>query len=109
MKNHHSYPVQPLGYSDIASLVVVSAAENTAAHIIHFGSDGSYSAYIVDSECEIPSHYSLALHVDPYTAEDYSAGWIKIYDDERVVYNTGFHKGLNIYRSGDFGCIIQVL
>ena len=102
MKNHHGYPVSSLGFSDIAALTVTAYdSDGLTAHILPFGSDGSYRAYVVDAECEIPDHYKPVM-------EFTSSGWIRISDDVHVTFTRSFTNGLTIYRAGNFGCIIQV-
>ena len=67
--------------------------------MIHFGSDGVYSAYIVDQEAEIGEHYKKV-----YSFTD----WLKIYDDEGLAFDV-CGKEINIYRAAEMGCIIQVI
>lgn len=120
MKNYKEYDKAYIGGSDFAALTVTVFGESgLTANILRFGSDGEYQAYIVNGECEIPSHYALALHVSPYSAEFHGldgnvthgepSGWFRIYDDSGLTYQATFSKGLNIYRAGEMGCIIQVL
>lgn len=120
MKNYKKYEKAYIGGSDVSALTVTAFGESgLTANILRFGSDGEYHAYIVDDECEIPSHYALALHVSPYAAEFHGldgsvthgtpSGWAKIYDDSGLVYEARFTNGLNIYRAGERGCIVQIL
>ncbi len=109
MKNYKMYPKVDLGYSDIACLVCMGGREKITdsddhlkAHVLHFGGDNNYSAYLVDEDCEIPSYYELVAEF---------SYWLKVYDDCKLVYTSWklegnhFHK---IYRAGDYGCIIQL-
>jgi len=116
MKNYKEYAKTYIGGSDFAALTVTAFGENgLTASVLRFGSDGEYQAYIVDAECEIPAHYKNVLHIEPYQVTFFDgtrgapSGWVRVYDDEAITYKAGFHNGLNIYRAGDFGCIIQLL
>lgn len=100
MKSYKDYEKRFIGSSDIASLVLVGCdADGLKSEFLNFGEDGEYRAYIVGSYTEIPEHYK---HV--YTFEC----WLKIYDDEELTYSERA-KEFNIYRAGEFGCIIQVI
>lgn len=100
MKNYKDYEKKFIGASDIATLVAVGCCENgLKTGMIHFGSDGSYSAYIVDQDAEIAEHYKK---VDSFT------DWLKIYDDESMVFYV-HGKEINIYRAAEMGCIIQAI
>lgn len=66
---------------------------------LHFGGDGNYSAYLVDDpDAEIGSHYSLVATFEK---------WLKIYDDEGLVFR-GDAREIKVYQAGQFGCIIQL-
>ena len=106
--DHHLYKKKLLGNSDIATLIAVgitpdnerkSLTDWLKTTTIHFGSDGHYEAYIVDDECDIPSHYSL---VSEFKA------WLKIYDDHECVYRVDA-KIIKVFQAGEFGCIMQTL
>lgn len=58
MKDHREYKKIPLGESDIASLLLRHPA---GCEMLDFGEDGSYSAYLVDDDCEIPEHYTKIM------------------------------------------------
>ena len=101
MKNYKDYETINIGNSDIASLVLVGFKNNIGAitDLLKFNEDGAYSAYLVDSEAKIKSHYTKVATFNT---------WLKIYDDFGLVqYLTG--QEINIYRAGAFGCIIQIL
>lgn len=98
MKNHHSYKVISIGASDIAELIVRGSGK---VGTIAFGQDGSYSAYIVDAECEIPSYYKQIFECK---------NWLMIYDDEGKTFSLdNYGKTFRVFRAGEFGCIIQTL
>lgn len=100
MKNYKEYEEKFIGGSDIAALILVGCDENglKTSHL-NFGEDGSYRAYIVDENAEIGAHYKKVA--------DFKY-WFKIYDDHGLTYRVNA-KEINIYRAGDFGCIIQVI
>lgn len=96
MKDYHEYPKQFIGSSDIASLLIRTPLE---CRVLDFGGDGEYSAYVVDKDAEIGSHYQKIM-----TAK----GWAWIYSDlARVCKFEGDE--INIYRSGGYGCVVQIL
>lgn len=65
-----------------------------------FGEDGSYRAYMVTgADVEIGSHYEKVAAFK---------GWLRIYDDDGKTFEKSAAE-INVYRSGDFGCIIQTL
>jgi hypothetical protein len=103
MKNadYHNFTRQFIGSSDIASLVLVGCrtGAGAVAEMLHFGEDGNYYAYIVDQKIEIPSHYKLVTSFE---------SWLKIYDDDELIYKCSASQ-IDIYRAGDFGCIINIL
>ena len=97
MPNYKDFDKVDLGFSDIASLVVRDA---NGVIEIHFGEDGSYEAYeCYGPDVQIGEHYKLV-----YEAK----GWLKIYDDERLVYNgySSKYNNCSIYRAGTYGCIL---
>lgn len=100
MKTYKNCEVVMLGSSDISSLIMVGCDdEGLKVRPLHFGSDGTYSAYVVEEGVEIGSHYKK---VETFKH------WLKIYDDEEKTFRINA-KEINVYRAGDFGCIIQVV
>ena len=100
-KNYKEYPKFRMGESDIACLIAVGCGDEAVkTRPLYFGSDGYYTAYMVDNNAEIGDHYWL---VDTFNS------WLKIYDDFGIVYSSPVihDKDFKIYRAGDFGCIIQ--
>jgi len=99
--NYKEYDKISLGYSDIAALVMVGYKPRIGAvpQMLNFGEDSHYSAYLVDGEAEIGSHYTLI-------AEYYT--WLKIYDDDDLVARFD-GTTIRVYRAGEMGCIIQVV
>lgn len=92
-----------LGGSDIASLILVGCKEGVNGlylNELHFAGDNNYYAYIVrDPLVEIPNHYHLE-----YTYNY----WMKVYDDDEKIYRISADI-IEVYRSGDYGCIIRAL
>ena len=66
---------------------------------LFFGGDGAYSAYIVDGQTQIPDHYELICEFNT---------WMRIYDDDHFVRKFSAD-AIRVYRSGDRGCIIQLI
>lgn len=101
MKTYKEYPKKYLGGSDYAALTMVGCKENTGltSEILHFGEDGIYDAYFVDENAEIGNHYELIATFNY---------WLKIYDDYNLTTSLS-GSIINIYRAGDYGCIIQVI
>ena len=99
MKTYKQFSKRFIGCSDYASLILVGCSEEgLKSQVLNFGEDGQYSAYLVsDSDVKIGSHYKKVATFNH---------WLKIYDDTELTFEA---KGdeINIYRAGDFGCIIQ--
>ncbi len=101
MKNYKDCKVVDLGYSDMATLIMVGGSDKgLKLKPLYFGSDGRYPVYIVEEEdVEIGSHYKK---VETFKY------WLKIYDDEENTFRINGTE-INVYRAGDFGCIIQII
>jgi len=94
-KNYKEFEKVYLGYSDIAGIV---ARSYDRVEIVRFGSDGSYKAYLCEN-AEIGDHYKKV-----FEAND----WVWFYDDhEKRLEVVG--KTIEIWRSGEFGIIINVI
>lgn len=102
---YKDYEKKHIGCSDIACLILVGcrASEGVKAEKLLFGEDGSYSAYVVEQteheDVKIESHYTKVATFNH---------WLKIYDDDGKTFACR-GKEINIYRAGEFGCIIQIL
>lgn len=98
-KSYKEFEKENIGASDIASLILVGPGESgLQLKELAFGEDGAYDAYMVDGEdVEIGSHYKEVFEFK---------NWLKIYDDDGLVYRTNAER-IKIYRAGEFGCIIQ--
>lgn len=100
MKNYKDFEKQYIGSSDIASLILAGCNENgLSLKELHFGQDASYSAYIVEGEAEIGSHYHKVAEFE---------SWLKIYDDDELV-KSFRGKKITVYRAAEMGCIIQII
>lgn len=100
MKSYKQYPTKSLGGSDIAALICVGCGpEGLNPFVLRFGGDGSYQAYIVDKDAEIGSHYTCV-----YTCK----AWMKIYDDDGLVFDTNADE-IRVYQAGEYGTIIQTI
>lgn len=99
MRSYKQYEKKHIGSSDSARLLLRPCSGDPAE--LRFVVDGSYMAYIVDEEAEIGSHYTMVREFS-------NCHWLSIYDDaEKVITFNADH--VRIYRSGDFGCIIQLI
>jgi hypothetical protein len=98
MKSYKDFRQITIGDSDIASLVLVGCKQNQGAvsEMLNFGEDGLYKAYYVDEPCEMGEHYKLISSFE---------SWLKIYDDSELTFHE--YGDFNIYRAGEFGCIIE--
>lgn len=101
MKNYKDFEKQYIGDSDIASLILAGCQEGKGfvTFPLHFGQDGNYSAYIIEGEAIIGSHYEKRVEFD---------SWLKIYDDEGLVKDFRGKK-IIVYRAAEMGCIIQII
>ena len=96
MKNHHNCPKVSIGSSDLAELIVRGPGK---VGTLAFGEDGSYRAYIVDRDCDIPGYYKQVFEC---------RNWIVVYDDEGKSFEIENHGSTyRVFRAGEFGCIIQ--
>lgn len=100
-RNYHDYEKVGLGCSDIATLILVGCHKGSGltAEPLKFGGDSYYSAYLVDEDAEIGSHYRLE------TTFNY---WMKVYDDEKIRFCVDADE-IRVYSAGNYGCIIQVI
>lgn len=95
---YKDYEKTYIGSSDIACLILAGGGEDNAQPVyLKFGEDSAYSAYIVESDCPIPAHYTLKYIFKK---------WMKIYDDDGKVFEIKSDI-IKVYRAGSFGCIIQ--
>ena len=102
MKKYNEFSKQYIGQSDISLLVLTGCDHygTPVSELLYFGEDGIYKAYIVEgADVSIGSHYKemFVFH-----------NWLRIYDDNGLTY-TAKGKLIKVYRSGEFGCIIQII
>ena len=108
MKNYKTdYEKHYIGTSDIASLLLVAFDSDLRSEFLNFGKDGSYYAYVVDEECEIPEHYTLK-HSFKRSDDSSCSCWLKIYDDDQVICQFRAAE-IKIYRAGEQGAIVQLI
>ena len=100
MKSYKQFEKTYIGDSDIAALVLVGCDKtDVVARMLNFGEDGTYKAYVDDSDTEIGNHYNKICSFNH---------WLKIYDDDGCT--AEFKADLIIvYRAGEMGCIIQLV
>lgn len=96
MKHYKDYDKNYIGESDIARLILSYPG---GVQALNFGEDGEYYAYIIDGDTIIGDHYKKVLQ---------ASTWLEIYDDTGLIRKFKGNR-INIYRAGDFGCIIQII
>ena len=98
---HHDYEKVYIGSSDSARLKVIHrVGDYVSKSYLNFGEDGDYKAYVVDEKCTIPDTYELRCA--------FEGGCVDLFDDEG--YNIHIEgETVQIYRRGDFGCIIKII
>ena len=105
VRNESFYKFAPkpcIGGSDRASLFAIGFDSDYAWKFIpiHFGSDGSYRAYICTEKAEIGAHYHLVgqLHHEIRIIDD---------DDGACTFEATADE-INLWRAGEFGLVIQL-
>ena len=105
MKNYKEFNSEYIGFSDIAALTMVGFVKEVGVtpQMLRFGGYSSYDAYIIERETNeevlIGDHY--------YKVATFNS-WLKIYDDVGRTFKA-YGREINIYRAGDYGCIIEVI
>ncbi len=87
-----------IGASDYAVLVAAMPGREKLTRDLSFGADGGYYAYLVPKTAEIDEHYNLV---------DSGVDWLKIYDDNGLVFYAKAET-IEIYRAGVYGCVIRL-
>ena len=103
MKSYKDYPLIGFGMSDIASLVLVyfdNVDFEVQSRILPMGSDGSYRGRVVYNDVEIPSHYTKQFSIN--------ASWVKIYDDDSLVWIGKGDAIYEFYTAGDRTVLINI-
>lgn len=107
-----------LGISDIAQLTMLGCKSEQGAipAALKFRGDGAYHAWLVFDKKLIPEHYDLVEryefecefhHMDGTTSTASLNAWVKIFDDTTLQAEV-VGKRIEVYRAGDFGCLIYV-
>jgi hypothetical protein len=98
MTSYKDFGKTYIGDSDIAALTIRTVE---GVYDLCFGGDNSYYAYVCEGDVEIGEHYKKVFSGDT---------WIKIYDDQGLTFNryAGYGKTIDIYRAGEYGCIIHI-
>lgn len=103
MKTYKDFETIYIGGSDSASLILMGIKNKRTLEFLSFGEDGEYYAYLIHRKeneiVEIGSHYKLITTFNT---------WLKIYDDDECTFRTE-GRVINVYRAGEFGCIIEVI
>lgn len=100
-KSYKHYEKKYIGESDVASLILAGCIKENGLKTqpLHFAGDGYYYAYIVDEDALIGDHYKKVASF---------SYWLRIYDDIEKTFEANADT-INIYRAGDFGCIVQLI
>lgn len=90
-----------IGFSDIASLTLRGCSEEGELLLqnLKFGGDGTYHAYFIKGNAIIGDHYEKVGEFHH---------WLEIFDDESKTMSLRGDT-INVFRAGDYGCIIQVM
>lgn len=99
MKLYKDYETITLGESDSARVMIAGCDD---VHFINFGQDGFYHAYLVDENAIIGEHYKLQFEMN-------GKGGAYIYDDIERMASIPRCDKINVFRAGEFGCIIQCI
>ena len=96
-----------IGDSDIAALTMVGCRNGAGLvpEMLYFGGDNSYHAYLIEHTAsevvEIGAHYKLVATYNH---------WLSIFDDSgRTYHSENKADCINVYRAGEYGCIIEVI
>lgn len=100
MKTYKDYSRMDIGTSDISTLVLVGCnSKGLKSKLLHFKENGDYQAYMIPKDVKVGAHYKRVASYNK---------WMKIYDDDSLALEIEA-KEINVYRGGDFGCIIQII
>ena len=103
MKSYKDYQLEYFGGSDIASLVLVyfdNVDYEVQSKILPMGSDGSYRGRVVYNDVEIPAHYTKQFSIN--------ASWVKIYDDDSLVWTGKEDAIYEFYTAGERTLLINI-
>ena len=103
MKSYKDYPLIGFGMSDIAYLVLVyfdNVDFEVQSRIMPMGSDGAYRGRVVYNDVEIPAHYTKQFSIN--------ASWVKIYDDDSLVWIGKGDTIYEFYTAGERTLLIKI-
>lgn len=103
MKSYKDYQLISFGMSDIASLVLVyfdNVDYEAQSRILPMGGDGAYRGRVVCNDVEIPSHYTKQFSIN--------ASWVKIYDDDSLVWIGKGDAIYEFYTAGERTLLINI-
>ena len=103
MKSYKDYLLLYLGRSDMASLVLVyfdNVDYELQSRILPMESDGAYRGRVVYNDVEIPSHYTKQFSIN--------ASWVKIFDDDSLVWIGRKDAIYEFYTAGDRTLLINI-
>ena len=87
----------------MASLVLVyfdNVDYEVQSRILPMGSDGAYRVRVVYNDVEIPSHYTKQFSIN--------ASWVKIFDDDSLVWIGRKDAIYEFYTAGDRTLLIKI-
>lgn len=105
MKNYRDFDKVHMGETDIATILLsytINGTEKTFE--IATGEDSRFSAYYIEGEAEIGSHYNLIFEAECVNKASFSDE-----DGENSKFEYDEEKTIRLYRAGVHGFILQVL
>lgn len=111
MKKHDNYEeyesielensIDNSNFHHTSSFMLVGMTEQgLEAKVLSFGGYDKYIVYLIeDDEFEIPKEFQLV-----HSFKD----WMRIYDDDTVTFRLFDESEINVYRHGNYDCIIQI-
>lgn len=98
---HYKDNINYIGFSDYGSLILAGHVNTQGFTIreLKFGCDGEFWGYEIDQTYDVSDQYDLVAEFND---------WMKIYDDSKLVKHYKGRK-IKVYRTGDFGALIQIL
>ena len=102
-KNYKDYQLRDFGYSDVGALVIVcfdNVEYEMQSSFLNMGSDGSYRGRVVYNDVDIPSHYTKQITIN--------ASWVKIYDDDSLVWIGKGDAIYEFYTAGERTLLIKI-
>ena len=103
MKSYRDYPLIVFGTSNIASLVLVYFDHvdfEVQSRILPMESDRAYKGRVVYNDVDIPAHYTKQFSIN--------ARWVKIYDDDSLVWMGKGDAIYEFYTAGERTLLIKI-